>query len=62
MTTPIPPTRPRKQLEPIDPDSPRGKAAAAALGQLFDDIADRLRREGQPVPDCISPTSDGQPA
>jgi hypothetical protein len=55
MTTPIPPIRPRKPLEPIDPDSEHGKRVALALGELFDEIADGLRRDGQPVPDCISP-------
>jgi hypothetical protein len=40
-------------LKPIDPDSPVGQAARAGLAELFDDVADRLRREGRPVPDGL---------
>lgn len=45
----------RHDLEPIDPDSPAGRKASRLLGELFDDVAERLRREGKPVPDCIAP-------
>lgn len=41
-------------LQPIDPRSPAGRAASAGLGRLLDDVADRLRREGRPVPDCLA--------
>ncbi|MDX6218754.1 MAG: hypothetical protein QOJ48_435 [Frankiales bacterium] len=58
MTTPTPPTRPRKQLEPIDPNSEHGRRVALALGELFDEIAEGLRRDGELVPDCISPPAD----
>lgn len=56
MTAPRPEVThiPRPAPSPIDPDSHAGKQAAAALAELFDDIADRLRREGKPVPDCIA--------
>jgi hypothetical protein len=45
---------PHGHLEPLDPASAAGKAASAVLAELFDDVAERLRREGKPVPDCIA--------
>jgi hypothetical protein len=53
-TEPVVAHVPRKTFPPIDPDSPAGREAAAGLGRLFDDIGDRLRREGKPVPDCFT--------
>lgn len=53
MTAPAPASHPAP-LAPIDPDSPAGKAAAKGLAELFDDVAERLRREGKPVPDCLT--------
>lgn len=35
---------------PLDPDSPRGREAAAALTEIFADVEDRLRAESKPVP------------
>ena len=43
----------RREVRPIDPDSEVGRRIAHDLGELFDDIAERLRREGKPVPDCL---------
>jgi hypothetical protein len=34
----------------IDPNSAAGKAAAKGVAQLLGDVADRLEREGQPIP------------
>lgn len=55
MTTaqPLPRTE-REPLRPIDPDSPTGQSVSAALGELAGDVAERLRREGLPVPDCFT--------
>lgn len=45
----------QQQLTPIDPDSDVGRRISVGIGELFDDVAERLRREGKPVPDCIRP-------
>lgn len=45
----------RRPLTPIEPDSPAGRAISVGLAELFDDVAERLRREGKPVPDCLAP-------
>ena len=41
-------------LKPLDPDSPRGIAAANALSEVLGDVLTRLRREGNP-PDICGP-------
>lgn len=38
------------RVQPLDPDSPAGRAATVALCDLIADVDERLRREGQPVP------------
>lgn len=49
------PALPRRQLEAIDPDSSAGRQISAGLGELFDDVVDRLRREGKPIPEYLTP-------
>lgn len=49
------PSLSRRPLEPIDPDSAAGRAISTGLGELFDDVVDRMRREGKPIPDYLSP-------
>jgi hypothetical protein len=44
---------PRHVPRPIDPDSPAGKRASAELGELFDDVIERLRRERKPIPAAL---------
>jgi len=46
---------PRARLEPLDPDSPVGRAASAALTEVLGDALDRMRREGVPIPDLYAP-------
>lgn len=38
------------RVEPLDPDSPAGRAATVVLCDLIADVDERLRREGQTVP------------
>lgn len=42
-TTPTPPSGPPK-ITPLDPDTPAGKAAAAALSQVLAEISISIRR------------------
>ena len=46
---------PDPKIEPLDPDSEKGRRIAAALSELFDDVCDRLHREGTPLPAALQP-------
>jgi hypothetical protein len=50
MTT-QPAAEPVVQVEVLDPDSPRGRAAAEGLSEVLGDVRLRLQREGVPIPD-----------
>ena len=43
-------------VEPVDPDSDRGRRIAAHLSEVLGDEVARLIREGKPLPECLTRT------